>query len=248
MRMQELNGSVAIVTGAARNIGRAIALDLAEAGAAVGLVTRSDMDGAQSVAAEIEAGGGRALAIQADITKPEDTRRMVAHTLAQFGRLDVLVNNAGLRPEGPFEDLTLDQWHAVMAVILDGPFLCCQAALPALEKSERAAIVNIGGLTAYIGAARRAHVITAKAGLDGFTKALAVELAPRKITVNLVAPGLIETKRDGEEPAHRKTRTILAPRRGQPTDIAAMVRLLVGPHGRYITGQTIHVNGGVYLP
>jgi 3-oxoacyl-[acyl-carrier protein] reductase len=136
----------------------------------------------------------------------------------------------------------------VLAVILDGPFLCAQAALPALEKSGRGAIVNIGGMTAYTGAMHRAHVVTAKAGLDGLTKALAVELAPKGITVNLVAPGLIETKRDGEEPAHRKSRTILAPRRGRPEDISAMVRHLVGPKGRYITGQTVHISGGVYLP
>ena len=246
--MRELEGSVAIVTGAARNIGRAIALDLADAGAAVALVTRSDVEGIESVAAEIETMGGRALPVKADITRIDDVTRVVEETVATFGRLDFLVNNAGIRPEGPFERLSLDEWHQVLGVILDGPFLCCQAALPHLEKSDRAAIVNLGGLTAYIGAAHRAHVITAKSGLDGFTKALAVELAPKKITVNLVAPGLIETKRDGGEPVHRKTRTILAPRRGQPSDIAAMVRLLLGPNGRYITGQTIHINGGVYLP
>lgn len=246
--MRELEGSVALVTGAARNIGRAIALQLADAGAAVALVTRSDVEGIESVAAEIESVGGRALPVKADITRIDDVTRMVEETVATFGRLDILVNNAGIRPEGPFEQISLDEWHQVLGVILDGPFLCCQAALPHLEKSDRASIVNLGGLTAYLGAAHRAHVITAKAGLDGFTKALAVELAPKKITVNLVAPGLIETKRAGEEPVHRKTRTILAPRRGQPSDIAAMVRLLVGPNGRYITGQTIHINGGVYLP
>jgi 3-oxoacyl-[acyl-carrier protein] reductase len=248
MNMRELEGAVAIVTGSARNIGRAIALDLADAGAAVTVLTRSDVAGVKSVAAEIESRGGRALALQADITQPEETRRMVEETLNAFGRLDILVNNAGVRPEGPFETLTLEAWDNVLAVILDGAFLCCQAALPSLEKSERAAIINIGGLTAYTGAAHRVHVITAKAGLDGMTKALAVELAPKGITVNLVAPGLIETKRDGEEPVHRKTRTILAPRRGKPEDIAAMVRHLAGPNGRYITGQTIHINGGVYLP
>jgi 3-oxoacyl-[acyl-carrier protein] reductase len=246
--MQELEGSVAIVTGAARNIGRAIALDLADAGAAVTVLARSDFAGVKSVAAEIEARGGRALAIQADVTRLDDVRRMVDETLKKFGRIDILVNNAGVRPEGPFEDLSLESWRQVLAVILDGPFLCAQAALPALEKSGRGTIINIGGLTAYTGAAHRAHVITAKAGLDGFTKALAVELGPKGITVNLVAPGLIETKRDGAEPVHRKTRTILAPRRGQPEDIAAMVRHLAGPKARAMTGQTIHINGGVYLP
>ena len=246
--MRELEGAVAIVTGAARNIGRAIALELADAGAAVAVVTLTDTAGAESVAAEIEAKAGRALAIQADITKPEDAKRIVEQTVHRFGRLDVLVNNAGVRPEGAFEGITLEDWHRVLAVVLDGAFLCSQAAVPALSAGGRGAIINIGGLTAYTGAVHRAHVITAKAGLDGFTKALAVELAPRGITVNLVAPGLIDTKRKGEDPAHRKTRTVLAGRLGQPADIAAMVQLLAGPRGRYLTGQTIHINGGVYLP
>jgi len=246
--MRELEGAVAIVTGAARNIGRAIALELADAGAAVAVVTLSDVDGAQSVAAEIDAKAGRAIAIQADITKREDSKRIVEETVHRFGRLDVLVNNAGVRPESAFEEIRLEDWHRVLAVILDGAFLCSQAAVPALSAGGRGAIINIGGLTAYTGAVHRAHVITAKAGLDGFTKALAVELAPRGITVNLVAPGLIDTKRKGEDPAHRKSRTVLAGRLGQPADIAAMVQLLAGPRGRYLTGQTIHINGGVYLP
>jgi 3-oxoacyl-[acyl-carrier protein] reductase len=245
--MRELEGAVAIVTGAARNIGRAIALELANAGAAVAVVTLSDVAGAQS-AAEIQAKAGRALAIQADITKPEDARRIVDETVQRFGRLDILVNNAGVRPESAFEEITLEDWHRVLAVVLDGAFLCSQAAVPALSAGGRGAIINIGGLTAYIGAVHRAHVITAKAGLDGLTKALAVELAPRGITVNLVAPGLIDTKRKGEDPAHRKRRTVLAGRLGQPEDIAAMVQLLAGPRGRYLTGQTIHINGGIYLP
>jgi 3-oxoacyl-[acyl-carrier protein] reductase len=202
----------------------------------------------KAVTAEIESKGGRALAMQGDVTRPDDARRMVEETVKKFGRLDILVNNAGVRPEGPFEKLSLDSWHQVLAVILDGPFLCSQAALQALEKSGRGTIINIGGLTAYTGAQHRAHVITAKAGLGGFTKALAVELAPKKITVNLVAPGLIDTKRDGADPAHRKSRTLLAPRQGQPEDIAAMVRFLAGPKARSMTGQTVHINGGVYLP
>ena len=246
--MRELEGSVAIVTGAARNIGRAIALDLADAGAAVGVVTLSDTEGAESVVGEITARAGRAIFIQADITRPGDARRIVEETVRRFGRLDILVNNAGVRPENPFENITLDEWHSVLAVVLDGAFLSSQAALPALTEGGRGAIINIGGLTAYTGAPHRAHVITAKAGLDGFTKALAVELAPRGITVNLVSPGLIDTKRKGGDPAHRKTRTVLAGRLGQPEDISAMVRLLAGPRGRYLTGQTIHINGGVYLP
>jgi 3-oxoacyl-[acyl-carrier protein] reductase len=144
--------------------------------------------------------------------------------------------------------MTLAEWRAVMATILEGPFLCCQAALEALTQCGRGAIVNIGGMTAYTGAIHRAHVVAAKAGLDGLTKALAIELAPRSITVNLVAPGMIDTKRAGAEPEHRKERIIPAGRRGRSEDVSAMVRHLAGPKGRYLTGQTIHISGGVYRP
>jgi 3-oxoacyl-[acyl-carrier protein] reductase len=247
MSARELDGKVALVTGGARNIGRAIALDLADGGAAVVIVVRSDSARADAVAREIEARGGQALAIRADITDPADVRRAVDAATQRFGRLDILVNNAGIRPEAPLEQLTLEAWRQVMAVTLEGPLLLVQAALPALEKSK-GSIINIGGLTAYTGAARRAHVVAAKAGLDGLTKALAVELATRDITVNLVAPGLIDTERDGPEPEHRKARTSLLGRRGRPEDVAAAVRYLAGPKARYVTGQTIHVNGGVFLP
>ena len=247
MSMRELDGKVALVTGAARNIGRAIALELADGGAAVAIVVRSDIAGANAVAREVEARGGQALAICADITDPAAVRRAVETTTERFRRLDILVNNAGIRPEAPVEQLSLEAWRQVMAVTLEGPLLLVQAALSALERAN-GTIINIGGLTAYTGAARRAHVVTAKAGLDGLTKALAVELAARDITVNLVAPGLIDSERDGPEPEHRKTRTTLLGRRGRPEDVAAVVRYLAGPKARYLTGQTIHVNGGAFLP
>jgi len=244
--MHELAGKVALVTGGGRNIGRAIALELAAGGAAVAVVVRSNMAGANAVASEIEARGGQALAIGADITDPEAVRRAVHATTQRFGRLDVLVNNAGIRPEAPLEQISLESWRQVMAVTLEGPLLLVQAALPALEQSK-GAIINIGGMTAYTGAARRAHVVTAKAGLDGLTKALAVELAERAITVNLVAPGLIDTEREGSEPQHRKAHSTLLGRRGRPEEVAAAVRYLAGPSARYVTGQTIHVNGGAFL-
>jgi len=196
---------------------------------------------------EIEAHGGQALVIRADIAELADVKRAVETTVGHFARLDILVNNAGIRPEAPLEQLSLDAWRQVMAVMLDGPFLLAQAALPALEQAK-GTIVNIGGLTAYTGAVHRAHVVAAKAGLDGLTKALAAELAARDITVNLVAPGLIDTQREGVEPEHRKTRTSLLGRRGRPEDVSALVRYLAGPKGRYLTGQTLHVNGGAYLP
>jgi 3-oxoacyl-[acyl-carrier protein] reductase len=246
MSMRELDGKVALVTGGARNIGRAIALELADGGAAVAIVVRTDITRANAVAREVEARGGQALAIRADITDPSAVKQAVDETIQRFTRLDILVNNAGVRPEAPLEQLSLEAWRQVMAVTLEGPLLLVQAALRTLEHCK-GSIINIGGMTAYTGAARRAHVVTAKAGLDGLTKALAVELAERDITVNLVAPGLIDTERDGPEPEHRKTRTTLLGRRGRPEDVAAAVRYLAGPNARYLTGQTIHVNGGAFL-
>jgi len=249
--MRELNGLTAIVTGAARNIGRAIALDLAAGGANIAVVTKSDMDGAESVAEEIKSTGGKALTFQSDISDPASVKAMVAAVVAAFGSVDILVNNAGVRPESPLAELSWEEWRGVQGVILDGAFLCAQAALPYLEKSANAAIINIGGLTAYTGAANRAHVVSAKAGLDGLTKALAVELASKGITVNLVSPGLIDTvrgKSSTANPDHHKKHSTLIGRRGKPEEVAAAIRYLASPKARYITGQTIHVNGGTYLP
>jgi 3-oxoacyl-[acyl-carrier protein] reductase len=243
----ELQGAVALVTGAARNIGREIVRAFAHAGAAVVVNARSSGAQAAELVAEIEASGGRALAVLADVGDPGDVERLMAQTLAHFGRLDILVNNAALRDEAPFEDVTLERWREVLRVVLDGAFLCSQAALPHLRASGRGAIVNIGGLTAHTGARNRAHVITAKAGLTGLTRALAHDLGGAGITVNAVAPGLIDTERDGATPAHRAARVTLVGRHGVPEDVASAVRWLAGPNARYITGQTLHVNGGIYL-
>jgi 3-oxoacyl-[acyl-carrier protein] reductase len=242
----ELRGSVVLVTGAARNIGADIARACAQAGAAVVVNAKSSGTAAVALADEIEANGGRALAVLADVGDPADVARLVAETVARFGRLDILVNNAALRAESAFAELTLERWHAVLHVALDGAFLCSQAALPHLRASGRGAIVNIGGLTAHTGARNRAHVVTAKAGIVGLTRALAHDLAADGITVNCVAPGLIETVRDFE-PSHRAERVTLLGRKGAPDDVASAVRWLAGPGARFITGQTLHVNGGLYL-
>jgi 3-oxoacyl-[acyl-carrier protein] reductase len=244
---KELAGRVALVTGASRNIGRAIALALAEGGAGVIIVGRQDRAAAEGVVAEIEAAGGRAVAVMADVTQPEDVAAMVAAGLEAFGRIDILVNNAAVRHEVPFAEMTYEAWRATMAIGLDAAFLCAKAALAALSESGEGTIINIGGLTAYTGAAHRAHVVAAKAGLDGLTRALAHDLAEQGITVNLVSPGLVDTPRVGKEPHHHATRKNLAGRRGRPDEIAAAVRFLAGPNARYITGQTLHVNGGAYL-
>jgi len=246
---QELAGRVAVVTGASRNIGRAIALSLAAGGAAVVVSARQDRDAVEEVVSSIRQRGGAAIGALGDVSRPQDVESVMAAGNAAFGRLDILVNNAAVRTEVAFENLTFDAWREVLSVALDGPFLCIRAAFEALGRSDQAAIVNIGGLTAYTGAAQRAHVVAAKAGLDGLTKALAHDLAPRGITVNLVSPGLIETARAGDrQPHHHGTRANLVGRRGTPEEVAATVRFLCGPAARYITGQTVHVNGGAFLP
>jgi 3-oxoacyl-[acyl-carrier protein] reductase len=245
---RELEGRVALVTGASRNIGRAIALSLADGGASVVLTGHRNRAALDAVAGAIEAKGGRALAVLGDLVKPEDVEAVVAAGVSAFGGIDILVNNAALRNEAPIEALTLDDWRSVMALSLDAPFLAVKAALAPLARSGSGAIINIGGLTAYIGAKHRVHVVAAKAGLDGLTKALAHELSDRNITVNLVSPGLIATVREGREPHHHGTTANLAGRRGTPEEVAAMVRFLAGPSARYVTGQTLHVNGGAYLP
>jgi 3-oxoacyl-[acyl-carrier protein] reductase len=244
----ELAGSVALVTGGSRNIGRAIALDLAMAGASVMVTARTDIEGLNETVAMIAAQGGKAAALLADVTDEASAAALVAGTLAAFGQLDILVNNAAVRTEVPFSQMTLQAFRAVTSVALEGPFICARASLAALSASDAPAIINIGGLTAYTGAKDRVHVIAAKAGLDGLTKALAHDLAPMGITVNLVSPGMIETVRAGHQPAHHATRRTLIGRLGTPEDVAGMVRYLAGPRARYVTGQTMHVNGGVYLP
>jgi len=245
---RELEGRVALVTGASRNIGRAIALSLADGGASVILTARGNSGALDEVAAAIDAKGGKAIAVLGDLTQPGDVEAVVAAGVSAFGGIDILVNNAALRNETPIDELTLEGWRGVMALSLDAPFLTVKAALGPLTQSGQGAVINIGGLTAYTGAKHRVHVVAAKSGLDGLTKALAHELADRGITVNLVSPGLIETMREGREPHHHATSANLAKRRGTPEEVAAMVRFLSGPWARYITGQTMHVNGGAYLP
>jgi 3-oxoacyl-[acyl-carrier protein] reductase len=244
----DLAGRVALVTGGARNIGRAIASALAADGARVMVTARSDMAGLQETVQIISESGGRAAALLADVTDEASVAALVAGTLEAFGGLDILVNNAAIRTEVPFARMTLADFRAVTTVALEGPFICTRAALAALEASDQAAVINIGGLTAYTGAKDRVHVIAAKAGLDGMTKALAHDLAPSGITVNLVSPGMIDTVRAGQQPGHHATRTTLLGRQGTPADVAEMVSYLAGPRARYLTGQTMHVNGGVYMP
>jgi 3-oxoacyl-[acyl-carrier protein] reductase len=238
----------AIVTGGARNIGRAICHALAEEGVAVVVNALGDRAAAEGVAAEIKDAGGRAIACLGDVTREADAAALAAAAVDAFGRIDVLVSNAALRKQTPFLEMTLEEWHRVLAVPLDGAFLCARAAVPHMIRAGGGAIVTIGGVSAYVGTRERAHVCAAKAGLVGLTHALAMELAPHGIRVNCVAPGAIDTVRGasaGARPASAPS--VPLARLGRPEEIAAMVRLLCLPDGAYVTGQTIHVNGGAFL-
>lgn len=249
--MDDLKGRVAFVTGASRNIGRAIAVAFGQRGADVVIHVAHDLDaGAESVAA-VEAAGARAVLVSGNLAEPDSAARVVAEAAAAFGRLDIVVNNAAIRPEAAFADITYQAWRDVLTTNLDSVFLVSQAALATLKNSDQAAIVNIGGMTAHTGALHRAHVVAAKAGVVGLTKAMAHDLAPDGITVNCVVPGLIDTKRmaaaGGAEPKHRGNAANLLGRRGLSQDVAEAVVYLAGPTGRYVTGETLHVNGGAYL-
>jgi 3-oxoacyl-[acyl-carrier protein] reductase len=245
----DLSGKVAIVTGAGRNIGRAIALTLADGGASIVVNARSNCAEADAVAREIESSGGKALVHIGDVADATAVQAMAEAAIKQFGRIDILVNNAALRREKPFGEMSYAEWREILDVTLDGAFHCTKACLPALRKSGAGTIVSIGGLSAHTGSKNRAHVVTAKAGIVGFTRALAYDLADDDITVNCVVPGLIGTPRpkDKPEPAHHLTHQTITGARGRPEDVAATVRFLCGPGARYITGQAIHANGGAYL-
>jgi 3-oxoacyl-[acyl-carrier protein] reductase len=244
---KDLGGRVAIVTGSSRNIGRAIALELAGAGASVIVNGRTAAVEAETVADEIRKAGGRAAVKLADVADPQGAAALIAAAVESFGRLDILVNNAAVRREVEFAQLDYREWREIVSVILDAAYLCSHAALPHLVASGSGVVINIGGVSAHTGASRRAHVVAAKAGLAGLTRALAHDLAPHGITVNCVVPGFIETRRAGGVPTGHAAARPLAGRLGRPEEIAALVRFLCGPEGRYITGQSIHANGGVFM-
>jgi 3-oxoacyl-[acyl-carrier protein] reductase len=242
-----LDGQVAIITGGVRRIGKAMALALARDGAAVVINARSSRAEADKAAAEITAAGGRALVHMSDITDEAAVGRMVDTVVATFGRVDILVNNAANRGEAHFLDMTYKQWRDILAVILDGAFLCSRAVLPHMVKNKYGRIINMGGVSTHLGAPGRAHVATGKMGIVGFTKALASEFAPHGITVNCVVPGKIGGERSATSGSGIKA-ALPVGREGTPQDVAAMVRMICEPTSSYLTGQTYHVSGGLYMP
>ena len=249
--MSALAGRVALVTGSGRRIGRAIALELAQEGAAVVINARTAAAEAEAVAAAIRARGGRALVHLADVADPDAVARMVDAAVKAYGQLDILVNNAALRARAELAALDYAEWRRVVGTILDGAFLCARAAAPHLIAAA-GTIVNIGGASGQTGAKGHAHVVAAKAGLIGLTKALAHDLAPR-VTVNCLSPGLIEA--EGDDPQRTQTRRKQYPleripvgRAGRPEDVARAVAALCGPGFRYMTGQVVSLSGGIVMP
>lgn len=248
--MAALAGKVAVVSGAGQNIGREIARRLAGDGAAVVVNGRRDKALVDAVVGEIEASGGRALGLMADISDPAAVEAMVAQTVETLGGIDILVSNAGLRRQTGFLEMTFEEWREILSVALDGAFLLARAAAPHMVARGGGAIVALSGLSHHVGTPQRCHVSASKAGLEGLVRALAVELAPQAITCNCVAPGLVDTARGasaGAVPSTLGTDSIPLGRKARVQEIAAMVAFLTGPEGRFITGQTIHVNGGAFL-
>jgi 3-oxoacyl-[acyl-carrier protein] reductase len=243
----ELDGQVAIVTGSVRRIGRAIALKLAAGGAAIVVNAKSSADEAEAVRREIEELGGRALVRLADVADERAVQGMAEDALAAFGRIDILVNNAAIRRDDPFMTLDLAAWRQVTSIILDGAFNCCRAVMPAMLAAGYGRIVNIGGVSAHLGAPNRAHVIAAKTGLVGLTRALATEFAQAGITVNCVVPGQIGGPRSASSGtgSHGETRV---GRKGTVEEVADAVVFLARPDSAFITGQSLHVSGGMFMP
>ena len=239
-------GRVALVTGSGRNIGRTIALTLAKEGANVVVNARSNRGEAETVAEEARALGVKALPLLADVGDREQLEGLLETALAEFGRIDMVINNASIRPNRPFVDMTYEDWRNVMATDLDSAFLCTKAALPGMLERTWGRVINISGLQAFQGRHGGAHISASKVGLIGLTRALATELAPNGIRVNCVVPGMIDTTREGQTVTRTPSRLedIPSGRMGSTQDIASLCAFLCSDAADYITGQTIHVNGG----
>lgn len=247
---QEFAGKVALISGSGKNIGRTIALDMARRGASVIVNGRSDKGAIDAVVSEINAMGAQAVGSMADISIEADANRLINDAVAAFGGIDILVTNAGLRRQTPFLNMSFAEWREILSVALDGAFLLTSAAVPHMMPRGGGAIVALSGISTHVGTPNRCHVSASKSGLEGLMRALAIELAPHGITANCVAPGAVDTVRGasaGALPSTLADRGIPLGRKATVNEISAAVRYLAGPDGRYITGQVLHVNGGVYL-
>jgi 3-oxoacyl-[acyl-carrier protein] reductase len=241
----EFAGKVALVTGAGRNIGRAIALSLASGGAKVAVNARSNMAEARGVVEEIKALGSDGEAYVADVAEPTQVQAMVDAAIKRFGRLDILVLNAAIREHVHFDKISYDDWRRILSTNLDSAFVFTKACLPALKLAGDGRIVTFAGVTALLGLKDRAHVAASKHGIVGLTKALAQDLAEFGIRVNCISPGQIDTSRAAGRELRNRSNDIPLGRQGTSFEIAGMVRSVCGPAGAYMTGQTLHINGGL---
>ncbi|MFO7295038.1 MAG: 3-oxoacyl-[acyl-carrier-protein] reductase [Clostridia bacterium] len=246
----ELEGKTALVTGASRGIGRAIALYLAELGAQVAVNYSSSEQRALEVVEAIKGKGGRAIAIKADVSNPQEVEAMFERVLEEFGDLDILVNNAGITRDGLLIRMKQEDWDAVLDINLKGVYNCSKAAAKIMVRRRKGKIINISSVVGVAGNAGQANYAAAKAGVIGFSKAIARELAPRNIQVNVVAPGFIETDMTAALPEtirQEMLKQIPLGRYGDPMDVAYVVGFLASDKSQYITGQVIHVDGGMIM-
>ena len=241
----ELTGKTALVTGAGINIGRATALELAAAGAVVAVNTRHSRAEAEAVVGEIRAAGGQAELCMADVSDAAQVQHMVDGIIARHGRIDILVLNASVRRETRFVDMSFEQWRVPLSISLDGSFHCIKACLPSMIAAGGGNIVALTGSNVLTGAVGKVHSSAAKSGLTGMIRALAREVGAQGIRANCVSPGIINTTRPGHRSPRRDAKGLVPLERyGESEEIATTVRFLCGPGGSYITGQTVHVNGG----
>ena len=245
--MPNLTGKVALITGSGRNIGRATALKLAAEGAHIIVNARSNQAEAEAVAREVRALGVKAIAMIADVASKDAIEALASRALSEFGRVDILINNAAIRPHKPFTELTQQDWEHVRSVVLDGAIYLTRALIEPMVQNKYGRILFFTGEGAFVGGSGRAHVSAAKMGLVGFARGLASEFAPHNIRVNVVSPGSIDTRRDNPEWYQGRVPSaagIPLGRQGHVDEIAGTCLFLVSDDGGFITGQTIHVNGG----